>query len=105
MDNNQYNSFIKSAEKFIEVFEEYKNKNIVLYGLGQYTATLINLAKEYHFIGLLDGDEKNISKRVYGLKVLSLDHPDLRRDPAGHAESDPDHLHLCTAGIYRAGDR
>lgn len=73
MDNNQYNSFIKSAEKFIEVFDKYKNKNIVLYGLGQYTATLINLAKEYHFIGLLDGDENNISKRVYGLKVLSLE--------------------------------
>lgn len=73
MSKNQYNSVTKSAENFIEAFQKFKDKKIVLYGLGQYTATLLNMTDEYCFVGLLDGDEKNIATEVYGLKVLSIE--------------------------------
>lgn len=73
MNNNQYASFQKSAEGFIEFFASYRHKRIVLYGLGQYTATLLSIAKDFNFIGLMDGDENNIGHEIYGLKVLGID--------------------------------
>lgn len=72
MSNNQYNSVVSSAQSFVKVFEKFKDKRIVLYGLGQYTATLLNHAKDYCFVGLMDGDEKNIGREIYGLTVLSI---------------------------------
>lgn len=45
MNKNQYNSVMKSAENFIEAFKRLKDKKIVLYGLGQYIATLLSMTK------------------------------------------------------------
>lgn len=73
MDNNQYHSFKKSAENFIEYFAAYREKKIVLYGLGQYTASLVSTASGFNFIGLMDGDENNIGREVYGLRVIGID--------------------------------
>lgn len=72
MNKNQYNSVIKSAENFIEAFKTVKDQKIVLYGLGQYTATLLNMTDEFCFVGLLDGNAQNIGKEFYGLQVLSI---------------------------------
>ena len=73
MNKNQYNSVTKSAENFIEAFKGLKDKKIVLYGLGQYTATLLNMTDEFCFVGLLDGNVQNIGKEFYGLEVLSIE--------------------------------
>lgn len=73
MNKNQYNSVTKSAENFIEAFNGVKDKKIVLYGLGQYTATLLNMTDEFCFVGLLDGNAQNIGKEFYGLEVLNIE--------------------------------
>lgn len=71
-EDNQYNSFRKSAENFIKFFSAYREKRIVLYGLGQYTATLISMAPDFNFVGLMDGDASNIGREMYGLRVISI---------------------------------
>lgn len=73
MSKNQYNSVMKSAENFIEAFKDFRDKKIVLYGLGQYTATLLSMTDEFCFVGLLDGDIQNIGAEFYGLTVLSIE--------------------------------
>lgn len=71
--DNQYTSFKNSAENFIKKFGSVKDKKIVLYGIGQYTATLIPMLDGFHIVGLLDGDSDNIGKVLYGIKVLSIE--------------------------------
>lgn len=73
MNNNEYTSFKKSAENFIKYFSNYREKKIVLYGLGQYTATLLSMVQGFNFIGLMDGDENNIGREIYGLRVIGID--------------------------------
>jgi len=73
MNNNEYSSFRKSAETFIHSFDTYREKRIVLYGIGQYTASLVSMAKGFHFVGVMDGDENNIGRVVYGLRVIGID--------------------------------
>lgn len=73
MSSKEYASFRKSAEDFMHFFVSDQGKKIVLYGLGQYTATLLSMAKGFNFIGLMDGDENNIGREIYGLRVLGLE--------------------------------
>lgn len=54
-------------------FCAYREKKIVLYGLGQYTASLLSVAEGFHFIGLMDGDANNIGREIYGLKVIGIE--------------------------------
>lgn len=72
MDNSQYVTFKSSVEKFEEHFKDVKEKKIVLYGIGQYTATLLSKLTDFHVAGLLDGDHANIGKIIYGYRVLSV---------------------------------
>ena len=72
MNNGQYAAFKSSAEIFVEQFKDVKDKKIVIYGIGQYTATVLTKLKDFHVIGLLDGDTSNIGKIVYGYRVLSV---------------------------------
>lgn len=80
MNNNQYNSFVKSASTFLEHFTSYKDKKIALYGIGQYTATLVPYIQGFNIIGLLDGDKENIGKEKYGLKVISIEEAEKNAD-------------------------
>lgn len=73
MNNNEYTSFKKSAHNFIKHFTAYREKKIVLYGLGQYTASLVSMAQGFNFIGLMDGDPNNIGRELYGLRVIGID--------------------------------
>lgn len=52
-------------------FGKYKEKNIIIYGLGNQTKTLLDEFKEYNFIGLMD--EVRTGEIVYGKKVMALD--------------------------------
>ncbi|ADQ06814.1 Haloacid dehalogenase domain protein hydrolase [Caldicellulosiruptor hydrothermalis 108] len=58
-------------EEFRFNFNEYKNKNIVLYGIGEKTKLILEEAKEFNFVGLMDKD--TVGSVIYGLKVLSYD--------------------------------
>jgi HAD superfamily hydrolase (TIGR01549 family) len=65
--NNKYQMEILEFE---ENFKQMKNKRIVLYGIGRYTATLIEGVKKFNFVGLMDKDEGNIGKTMFGKPII-----------------------------------
>ena len=54
-------------------FSRFRDKAIVLYGIGRRTATLVEHIDEYHIVGLLDRDPGNLGKNYYGYPVISLE--------------------------------
>lgn len=80
MSENQYAAFTNSVNKFIECFTNRKDKKMVLYGIGQYTAALLPQLSDFRIIGLMDGDESNIGKEIYGYKVLALEEAEKKAD-------------------------
>lgn len=66
-------TFEIEASMFKKNFSFLKDKNIVLYGIGRKTASLLSLVKEYNIIGLMDKDAENIGKKMYDLPVISLE--------------------------------
>lgn len=59
-------------DTFKTSFAEFENKNIVLYGIGVKTQSILENIN-FNFIGLMDKDTENIGKTYYGLKVLSYE--------------------------------
>lgn len=57
-------------DEFIDRFGSYKNKRIVLYGIGRYTATLLEGIKGFHFVGLMDKDPSKIGQSAFDLPIL-----------------------------------
>lgn len=57
-------------DDFSKNFERFKNKKIVLYGIGRYTATLIAGTNAFDFVGLMDKDPKNVGKAMFGLPII-----------------------------------
>lgn len=43
----------------------------MLYGIGRYTATLLDGLEDFHIVGLMDKDPNNIGKRMFGLPIMS----------------------------------
>lgn len=68
MGNSNYQVEIDSFRKR---FDKFRDARIVLYGIGRYTATLIPAVSEFHIVGLMDRDEVNIGKSMYGVTVVS----------------------------------
>lgn len=66
------NKYQIEIDEFTERFAEYKEKKIILYGIGRYTATLLEGLKTFHFIGLMDKDPANIGKTMFGLPVMDI---------------------------------
>jgi len=58
------------VEKFLRVFDEQKNRRIVLYGLGENTGLIVKGCKNFRFVGLLDG--YCTEGELWGLPVLDL---------------------------------
>lgn len=59
-------------EEFDRAFREYREKKIVLYGIGLRTAMLMPVIRgNYNVIGLMDRETGNIGKSYYGFPVLS----------------------------------
>lgn len=58
------------VDEFIKNFEKYKKFKIIIYGIGRYTATLLNGVKGFQFVGLMDKDSKNIGKKMFGLPIV-----------------------------------
>lgn len=59
-------------EQFAERFSAYQGSRIVLYGIGRYTATLLEGLEgtDFRFVGLMDKDPNNLGKTVFGLPVI-----------------------------------
>ena len=66
------NTFELERTRFAMNFANYKDKKIVLYGIGRRTATLTEQTMGFHFVGLMDRDQANIGKKMYGLPIFSL---------------------------------
>ncbi len=59
-------------DEFQARFQKYKDKRIVLYGIGRYTATLLDGQQGFHFVGLMDKNPENIGKHLFGLPVMDV---------------------------------
>lgn len=77
--NERYRAEI---DRFVERFNKYKEKQIVLYGIGRYTATLLEGLKGtgFRFVGLMDKDPNNLGKIVFGLPVIDQDTAEEKAD-------------------------
>ena len=75
--NNKYQI---ELDEFNENFKEFKQSKIVLYGIGRYTATLVEGLQDFNFIGLMDKDPANIGKIMFGLPVISKEEAEQKAD-------------------------
>ena len=58
------NNYQNTEEKtFRNNFGKFKDKKIVLYGIGRFTATLLPCVTDFKIIGLMDRDNANIGKK------------------------------------------
>lgn len=60
-------------DEFSDRFAKYRNARIVLYGIGRYTATLLEGLEGFHIVGLMDKDSANVGKVIFGLPVMDQD--------------------------------
>lgn len=67
-------------DEFSENFKEFRQSRIVLYGIGRYTATLVEGLKEFNFVGLMDKDPANHGKVMFGLPILSKEEAEKQAD-------------------------
>lgn len=67
--NNKYQI---ELDEFTARFEKYKNSKMILYGIGRYTATLLEGLKGFQFVGLMDKDPANVGKMMFGLPIVSV---------------------------------
>jgi len=75
--NNMYELEVVSFEKN---FSLYRDKKIVLYGIGRKTATIISYLNGFNIIGLMDRDSSNIGKIMFGVPVISLSEAEEKAD-------------------------
>lgn len=57
---------------FSTTFSSFRDKKIVLYGIGQLTAKVLSNEKDFNFVGLMDKDASKTGEYVYGLPILDL---------------------------------
>lgn len=76
----------------MERFRAYQGARIVLYGIGRYTATLLEGLEgtDFRFVGLMDKDPHNLGKTVFGLPVIDQ----------GAAEKNGDLIIINTSETY-----
>lgn len=58
--------------EFKDNFREYQNSRIILYGIGRYTATLVEGLKDFNIVGLMDKDPDNVGKEMFGLPIVDM---------------------------------
>lgn len=66
------NHYEKEKNDFEVNFQDYKEKRIVLYGIGRFTATLIPLLSNWNIVGLMDRDQDKVGTYIYGLPILTV---------------------------------
>lgn len=68
------------AEAFRHHFFEYREKKIVIYGIGRRTLTLLPRIEDFNIVGLLDRDPGNTGRLVNNTKVISLEDAEAKAD-------------------------
>ncbi len=64
-------NYEKEAVEFENNFIGFKNKRIILYGIGRHTATLLPMLRyQWNIVGLMDKNQEYIGKQMFGLPVL-----------------------------------
>lgn len=66
------NNYEKEKNEFEVNFNKYKEKRIVIYGIGRFSATLIPMLDNWNIVGLMDKNPEKTGTHVYGLPVLDL---------------------------------
>lgn len=66
----QDHKYRQEIQAFTERFGTYQDARIVLYGIGRYTATLLEGVRGFRFVGLMDKDPANTGKRIAGVPVV-----------------------------------
>lgn len=77
-------------DNFIQRFGQYREQRIVLYGIGRYTATLLEGLEGFCIVGLMDKDPANTGKVMQGIPILDKD----------TAEKNADMVIINTAETY-----
>ncbi len=67
-------------DEFRSHFQSFQKKNMVIYGIGRRTATLLPALTDYKIIGLLDRDQDNIGKMFMEIPILSLEDAQKKAD-------------------------
>lgn len=67
-------------DAFKNNFRRFKNKKIVIYGIGRRTATLLLGINEFHVIGLLDKQKENVGITISGIPVISIEEAEEKAD-------------------------
>ncbi len=67
-------------EAFKQAFQDKLNMKIVLYGVGQKTATLLNASLGLNIIGLLDKDNSLVGTKMYGYPVVDREFAEANAD-------------------------
>ena len=81
MKSELSNTYQQEAERFKNIFSSLADKKIVLYGIGRFSSTLIpRISDTFKIVGLMDRDENNIGKLIFGLPVLSLEEAEKQAD-------------------------
>ena len=72
--------FQKLLRQFRTAFLEHRNSRIVLYSLGAFSATVVEVLRDFHFVGLMDRDPENVGKNFFGLPVFSPEQAEQQAD-------------------------
>ena len=59
-------------DAFKTKFNNYKEKRIVLYGIGRRTATLLPGIKDWNIVGLMDKNPDNVGKIIFGYPIIDV---------------------------------
>lgn len=91
------------CQVFLSKFAEYRNKNIVLYGVGPNTKALLDLEDEFQIIGLMDS--KLTGEVLWGKKILSESQIEKRGTDAIIIVANPVSVKVIYRRIQRFADR
>lgn len=71
--NNNMTQKEKIIKTLNDSFERHKHRELVIYGLGQYTKDILENNKKFNIVGLMSNEESDIGKSYFDLRVFSFD--------------------------------
>lgn len=84
------NNYEQEKVEFESNFKQYKDKRIILYGIGRFSATLIPQLSDWNIVGLMDKNPDIVGTYIYGLPIIG----------ASEAEDKADIIIINTSGTY-----
>lgn len=80
VSDNEKSNYQIEIDAFRKRFAKFRDARIILYGIGRYTATLLPAISEFNIVGVMDRDEENIGKCMYGVMVVSKEQAEKMAD-------------------------